>query len=227
LQHKRILVFAPHPDDETFGPGGTIAKKISEGYEVLIVIMTDGRYAFLKVLNIEVGPTPEELKQIRKEEVKKATSLLGVQESNIIFLDFEDGTLKNNEKKAEEEVTEILNQNHPCEVYVTYKNDFHSDHQAAYRIIKNSIRKLGISPLIYQYSIWRKYGRIAPIIDALLNLINQRMLRVDISEFLSIKKEALNEFKSELTIMSSKQRKPIMDHANRFLGSRETFYVDK
>jgi LmbE family N-acetylglucosaminyl deacetylase len=227
LQRKRIIVFAPHPDDETLGAGGTIAKKISQGYEVLIVIMTDGKYAFLKVLSIKADPTPEQLKEIRKEEVKKATRLLGVQESNIIFLDFEDGTLENDEGKVEEKVTEILSQKYPCEVYVTYKNDFHLDHRAAYRIIKNSIKKLGISPLIYQYSITRKHEHIAPIIDALLSLTKQQILRVDISEFLSIKKKALDEFKSELTILSSKQRKPVMEDASRFLNSKETFYVEK
>ena len=30
----KCLVFAPHPDDETIGVGGTILKKIKEGYEV-------------------------------------------------------------------------------------------------------------------------------------------------------------------------------------------------
>jgi LmbE family N-acetylglucosaminyl deacetylase len=220
-------VFAPHPDDETLGSGGTIAKEISEGNEVLTVIMTDGRYAFLKALGIDSNPTPEELKEIRKKEVKRATRILGVPERNIIFLDFEDGTLSDNEEKAEEKVAGILSQNHPREVYVTYKNDFHSDHQAAYRIVKNSVRKSGISPLIYQYSITRKYARVAPIMNMLLNLVNQRMLRVDISEFLSIKEKAMNEFKSELTIVFSKQRKPITDDANRFLNGKETFYMDK
>ena len=49
--------FAPHPDDETWGCGGTVAKKISEGYEVLIMVLTDGRYAFQKMLGIESKTT--------------------------------------------------------------------------------------------------------------------------------------------------------------------------
>ena len=46
----------------------TIAKRIREGYEVLIVVMTDGKYAFSKVLGINSDPSPEELKEIRRDE---------------------------------------------------------------------------------------------------------------------------------------------------------------
>ena len=35
---KKILVVAPHPDDETLGVGGTIAKLASEGHEVHVLI---------------------------------------------------------------------------------------------------------------------------------------------------------------------------------------------
>ena len=97
-------MFAPHPDDETFGCGGTIAKKISEGHHVLIVIMTDGRYALFKVSGITSDPPPEQIKEIRRKELKRAVSHLGVSENNLIFLDFVDGTLAKNEEEAEEKV---------------------------------------------------------------------------------------------------------------------------
>jgi LmbE family N-acetylglucosaminyl deacetylase len=106
--NKKVIVFAPHPDDETLGCGGTIAKKTSEGYEVFVVIITDGRHAFSKVLGINSDPNPEEIKQIRKEEVIKATRILGVPITNLLFLDFEDRTLEKHEKEAEEKIIEIL-----------------------------------------------------------------------------------------------------------------------
>lgn len=220
-------MFAPHPDDETWGCGGTIAKRISEGYEVSIVVMTDGRYAFLTMLGIDSDPTPEELKEIRKEEVKRATGILGVPEENLIFLNFVDGTLENNTEKAEEKVTEILSKNHPVEVYSPCKKDAHPDHRAAYRIVRNSIRKLGISAVTYQYSIGQKYSRIGPIIDALLNLLKHNMVRVDISKFLSLKETAAKEFKSELATISSKQQNPIADDVKKFLKRKETFYISE
>jgi len=224
---KKIIVFAPHPDDETLGCGGTIAKRISEGYEVLVVVMTDGRYAFMNVLDIDSDPTPEELKEIRKEEVKRATGILGVLTGNLIFLDFVDGTLETNEEKVEEKVAEILSKNRPVEVYFPYKHDGHPDHRAAYQIVKNSIRKSGISTLMYQYSITHKYSRIGPMVNVFFNFFNQSMVRVDVSKFLLIKKAALEEFKSELTAVASRQHKRIINGVKKFLNDEETFYTEK
>jgi len=220
-------VFAPHPDDETFGCGGTIVKRISEGYEVLIVIMTDGRYAFQNILGIDFDPTPEELKEIRKEEVKRATKILGVPEEDLIFLDFVDGSLESNKEKVEEKVTEIISKNCPVEVYFPYKKDCNPDHRAAYQILKNSIRKLGIFALAYQYSITHKYARIGPILDAFLSFFKRNMVRVDISKFLLIKEAAAKEFKTELTPVLSRQHKPIVHSIKKFLKNKEIFYVDK
>jgi LmbE family N-acetylglucosaminyl deacetylase len=227
LNKKKVLVFAPHPDDETLGCGGIIAKRISEGYEVLIVVMTDGRYAFLNVFGIDSDPRPEELKEIRKEEVKRAAGILGVPEENLIFLDFVDGTLENNEEKAEEKVAEILSKNRPMEIYFPYKRDGHPDHRAAYQIVRNSIRKSGISALTYQYSITHKYARIGTIADVFFNFLRLSIVRVDVLKFLLLKEAALKEFKSELTAVSIRQRKPIIDGIKKFLNSEEVFYIEK
>lgn len=37
---KRLLVVAPHPDDETLGTGGTIAKFASEGHQVAVLVVS-------------------------------------------------------------------------------------------------------------------------------------------------------------------------------------------
>jgi LmbE family N-acetylglucosaminyl deacetylase len=227
LDKKRILVFAPHPDDETFGCGGTIAKRISEGYEVLIVVMTDGRHAFLHVLGIDFDPSPEKLKELRKEEVKRAARILGVPEDNLIFLDFIDGTLKNNKENAEEKVAKIMSENRPVEVYLPHQNDGHPDHRAAYWIVRNSMRKMGISTLTYQYSIMHKYARLGPLINDFLSPLKKHIVRVDISNFLPIKEAAAREFKTELTAVSNRQHKPVIRSIRRFLKYEEVFYIDK
>jgi len=225
----KVIVFAPHPDDETFGCGGTIAKRIAEGYEVLIVVMTDGRYAFLKLLNIDSDPTPEELKEIRKEEVKRAAKILGVPEENLIFLDFEDGKLQDNIKEAERKVFEILRAHHPIEVYLPYKNDVHPDHQTAYTIVKNAIAKLGLLTRQYQYSVFQKYARLGPIIDKILSGLRHNMIRIDISAFIPKKEAAIKEYKSELTIISKRQKNPLLKEKDikNSLKKEELFYIDR
>ena len=224
--NKRIIVFAPHPDDETFGCGGTIAKRISEGYEVIIVVITDGRHAYSKVLGINSDPTPEELKEIRKEELIRATNVLGVPKKNLLFLDFEDGTLEKYEKEAKEKIIEIIKKYSPVEVYFPYIKDYNPDHQATNRIIR-CIQKLGLTSMEYQYSITQKYARIGPLADRLINLFNKNMIEVDIAEFINLKEKAVKEFKSEISIISTKQKKPITENIDKFLRNKEIFYVDK
>ncbi len=222
-----MIVFAPHPGDETWGCGGIIPKKISEGFEVSVVVITDGRYAYSNMLNIHSDPTPSELKEIRKEEVKKATAILGVKEENLLFLDFEDGMIEKNEREVEEKITEILRENSPFEAYFPYEKDYHSDHRATNRIVKNSIEKLGLDTISYQYSIVLKYERIGPLIDAVLNIFKRNMFYADISQFLKLKKAAIQEIKSEVSIISSKQKKPLVEDCSKFLKNRTLFYVSK
>lgn len=223
---KRIVVFAPHPDDETFGCGGTIAKRLSEGYDVLIVIMTDGRYAFRDVLGIEFDPTPEELKNIRKDEVRRAARILGMREENLIFLDFVDGTLTENEEKAEDKVVEILSKYNPDEVYIPYKRDGHVDHRATYRIVSGAIKKLGKKITKYQYQITHKYARIGPLFEMFFNSFKGCRKYVDISKFLSAKECAIKEFRSEIMAVSSKRHKTVIGNVKKFLKNDEIFYVE-
>jgi LmbE family N-acetylglucosaminyl deacetylase len=227
MNKRRMMVFAPHPDDETWGCGGVIAKRLSEGYEVLIVVITDGRYAFSKMLNIESDPTPEELKNTRKEEVKRAAKILGVPEKDIVFLDFEDGTLEMCEKEAEERFIEILRKNPPTEVYFPYEKDAHPDHRATNRIVRSALKKLGLSTPKYKYSIAQRYSRVGPIIGSLLNLFQNNIIRVDISEFLHLKEIAIREFHSEIAIISNKQKKPLISGIEKYLKNNEAFYIDK
>ena len=76
---QRVLVFSPHPDDESIGVGGYIAQSIANGANVEIVLVTNGNF--------------HGNEQERYAEFKKATQILGVPESNLVFLGFPDGKL--------------------------------------------------------------------------------------------------------------------------------------
>ena len=223
--NRRIIVFAPHPDDETLGCGGTIAKKLAEGYEVIIVVMTDGRFLLLKSFGIDNDPSPEQVKEIRRGEVLRATKILGVPEKNVIFLDFVDGTLEENEEAAEEKVIEILEKYTPSEVYFPFERDAHLDHQAANRIVRRAVKKLGIKPLMYRYTIMHKAARFGPLLEFLASIFKRDRIYVDVSEVLPLKREAVKEFKSELTAISPKQSKPHTKNFKKFLKGKEMFYV--
>ena len=85
---RRMLLLLAHPDDETFGPGGTIAKYASEGVDVYLTTATKGQAGM-------VGDPPvtdrEHLGEVRAAELLCAAGVLGIRK--VTFLGFEDGQL--------------------------------------------------------------------------------------------------------------------------------------
>ena len=223
MNSRTAIFFAPHPDDETLGCGGTIAKRIAEGYSVFVVILTDGRHAFSRVLHITSNPSPEEIKQIRKEEVTEAVSVLGVPKSNLFFFDFEDYTLSEHEEDVERTVAAFLESHLPDEVYFPIKRDGHPDHQAANRVIMRSLHKHNLEDSAFQYSITHRLSRVGPRFEKVIGFLSNRTRAVDISDYLDVKRLALEKFKSETLLYLSSQRRPIVD-ANSHLDKTEFFY---
>jgi LmbE family N-acetylglucosaminyl deacetylase len=223
MNTKTAIFFAPHPDDETLGCGGTIAKRIDEGYAVFVVILTDGRHAFSKVLGINSNPSPEEIKQIRREEVTEAVSVLGVPKSNLFFFDFEDYTLSEHEKEAEQAATAFIEEHFPDEVYFPIKRDGHPDHQATNRIIRHCLQTHNLEDTEFQYSITHKLSRVGPQIEKVIGLLSNRTRSVDISNYLDIKKQAVQKFRSEILIYVNNQKKPIVKTKGH-LENKEVFY---
>jgi LmbE family N-acetylglucosaminyl deacetylase len=83
---KRAMVIVAHPDDPDFFCGGTIARWVREGLEVIYLILTNGDKG---------GNNPdvaEQLAALREEEQRAAARVLGV--NTIIFLGEPDGELQ-------------------------------------------------------------------------------------------------------------------------------------
>lgn len=231
---KKIIVFAPHPDDETLGCGGTIARKLNEGYDVFVVFMTDGRYP-LTEFGISVGPTPSEMKEIRREDALRAMKILGVREENLVFLDFEDKTLKENERLVQKRVEKILRDNPPSEIYFPQEKEYNTDHRETNMIVRRAIEALDLHPVEYKYVIaWRfplfllariMRGKISDMF--ILIFLKYRLIHVDISRFLPLKKMAIGEYKSQITLLSLRQKRPVLKRSflERFTGTEEIFFV--
>ncbi len=228
LMGDRMLIFSPHPDDETFGCGGTIAKRVREGYTVLVVLFTNGEQAYYQIPGVQKSLTLEEFLKIRREEVINALKILGLEKNHLIFLDFKDGNLWQVRKEAEDKALELLRGFSPAEVYCTYKRDAHADHRAASHILRNVIKKFN-QPITayYEYSISHKYCFIGACLDKLLKTIRHKIFHVDISDFLELKSRAIKEFQSQISIISREQKKPIVRHVQRFLKSKEVFWISK
>jgi LmbE family N-acetylglucosaminyl deacetylase len=83
----KLLAIFPHPDDESLGLGGTLARYSAEGVETYLVCATRGERGWTGAE--EDDPGPEALGHIREAELRCAIEHLGLHELN--FLDYIDG----------------------------------------------------------------------------------------------------------------------------------------
>ena len=86
---ETVLVFTPHPDDETFSMAGTLARLVENGNTVHIIIYTNDNRG-----SQDLEMTRERLARIRRAEEEKACDILGIPSENLHWLGYEDGDLE-------------------------------------------------------------------------------------------------------------------------------------
>ena len=72
MNYKKIICFAPHPDDETLGCGGTLLRAREEGDEIYWLIVTN--------INEKQGFTPKRVKT-RRAEIERVSDAYGFSET--------------------------------------------------------------------------------------------------------------------------------------------------
>lgn len=123
---SNILAIGAHPDDIELGCGGTIAKHISLGDNVYVIILTRGEKGNHEPNMIECINSMKEL---------------GVNDSNIIFGDFPDGNLNNNFEVVNF-IESHINQLKIDRVYTHYPFDRHQDHSNCSKSVSSAARKV-------------------------------------------------------------------------------------
>jgi LmbE family N-acetylglucosaminyl deacetylase len=114
---NKVLVLAPHPDDETLGCGGTITQYSKLGKEVWVAFISRGDAVDVKIPNIV---------DIRRDEAYKATQILGVKK--VVFMDFPDGRLSEHNEEIKKNIRDIVSTFHPDIIFSPSPIDLHSDH---------------------------------------------------------------------------------------------------
>lgn len=139
LGPERVLVLAPHPDDEIIGPGGTLIRHLEVGGEVTVVYMTDGG----------AGGDDDELVRTRRREAEAVGRELGLEQ---VFWTHPDTRL--DPGAAEPELRRLLARLRPEAVYVTSYFEHHYDHYAANATLARALEACGVEPSVRGYEVW-------------------------------------------------------------------------
>lgn len=191
----KILIVSPHPDDETLGAGGFIARAVNNKADVEVIIATDGNKRGLKAQ--------------RHQETLNAMSDLGVPNDHVVFFDFPDSKLKSYQSQFNSELLAKIDSFQPTIILGTLPADTHPDHSAVGVGIDTDIRSLNIHPVVYQFLIhYHRFPRPATyspnsnlLPPAILLSSSNNWQKFDLTTSEEQAKErAIEEYKSQLSL---------------------------
>ena len=152
---RNILIVSAHPDDMEIGMGGTVAKLVAEGAEVISLIVTDGGRA-----SNPFGWTEQRMAEVRREEALRAAAVLGVRE--VIFCDQPDAADEVDLEAVRRKLVEVMTRLKPAEVYTLPEElDRHPGHRQAGRLVRESVDESGLTPPggVWAYEVWGPFAR--------------------------------------------------------------------
>lgn len=162
----RVLVLAPHPDDEAAGPGGALLLHRQQGDAVRAVVATDG-----------IAGDPDGLyekatyAELRREESRTGMKHLDVED--LVFWGFPDSCVINDNdiNLLAQKTVEQLEDFAPDIVYLPWEGEGNSDHRAIYCGGLRGLKRFGFEGAVFGYEIWNAMVPdmildITPVVEA-------------------------------------------------------------
>jgi LmbE family N-acetylglucosaminyl deacetylase len=186
----KILVIAPHADDETLGMGGSISSFVAMGHEVIVAVLTGH--------GSEPHPIwPRSNWDAIREECKAAAKILGVQ--RLIFEDLPAACLDIIPAyEINNVIVNLIKQIEPNEVYIPFAYDLHKDHGAIAYGVTVALRPYLISAKSVNRVLAYETLSETHLAPPYLVPAFQPNVFINISETLDRKLLAMREYKSQI-----------------------------
>ena len=184
----RILVVAPHPDDELLGCGGTLLKRSSEGSTVGWLLVTS--------ITAQAGWSQERISR-RASEVDQVRDGLGISPTNLYRLGFP--TTELDRVPFGELISSIGGVFHefaPQEVFLPHSGDIHSDHRLTFEAC-SACTKWFRYPSVQRILTYETLSETEFGLDQVAGAFRPNLF-VDISAHLAQKLKLLDIYQSEL-----------------------------
>ena len=207
---KRVMVVAPHPDDETLGAGGTIVKYSAQGAEVF-VLMVSGHLPPLY---------SREAYDHTVSEAKDAFELLGVSHSKFLEIP---ATMIDDQPLHEVngKISKIVNEFSPHIIFCPYP-DRHVDHRLVFNSVMVATRPVGVGrdiEIVATYETLSETHWNAPHIEP--NFTPNWV--VDITKHIDKKLDALRCYKSQISDFPGPRSIEAVEALAKFRGTQAGF----
>jgi len=159
----KIVVFAPHPDDEIFGCGGSILKWLEKDHQIHLIYVTDNRALIewgikenqlledcaQKYRNL----SKDEIAHIALEEAKKVSESFGFTRDQVHFFKIHDQDAENNIELGIKLALKIIPR--ADRIVLPSDNNNHNDHQATHIMAKEAAKQVSLTETeFYVYALY-------------------------------------------------------------------------
>lgn len=187
----RLIVVAAHPDDESLGAAGLMARSARRGVDVEVIVVTDGEGSHPD----SPTRTPAELAAVRRDEVAAALARIG-DAVRVRFLGLPDGGTDAHRDAVGQALHDALAvRDRRTLVVSTWTGDGHRDHRVVGEVVEEVCARLGVRSRAFPIWLWH-WGAPddAPWAD---------MERVDLGpDDVAVKAAATGEHRSQVAELS-------------------------
>lgn len=175
---RRVLVIAPHPDDESIGCGGAICWHVENKARVRVIFLTSGERGV-------PDASPSEAGAVREAEARAASELLGVERTE--FFRAPDSKLRVT-RALRDRLAGYLDGWAPDRIYVTHRHERHADHRAAARLVVAAIAQARVRPEVRTFEVWTPLQEFVDVLD--------------VSDFIERKVAAVRQHRSQTALIA-------------------------
>ncbi|MCF8383431.1 MAG: PIG-L family deacetylase [Chlorobium sp.] len=191
---ERVLIIAPHPDDEILGTGGSLIRFLDNNTRVCVAYLTDGEKS-LK----ELDPA-----EVAEKRIKISDAVLGnlkIGPENVVRFHFPDGGVPRIGSQgfadAEECLMKVVTDVKPDSILVTHPLEtWPFDHVAAFELTCSVIKKLQMKEVsVFGYWVWLPYS--LPLRD-FWHIDWKNTVRISVRRQMALKKNLMEAYLAPL-----------------------------
>ena len=206
VDEKKVMCVGAHPDDVEIGMGGTVLSLIKNGFEVLLVDLSNGE------------PTPLGSEKIRLEEATRAANLLGVERRTLSMPNrYIQDTIENRQILAGE-----IRLFKPTYIFAPWVEDGHPDHIAAGHLAEASRFYARLTKTDLPGEPCRPH-RLIYYFPIHIRLRTEPSFVNDISPYVEKKREIILAYQSQFTLAGKESYIDSILNENRYWGFQSGF----